>query len=74
MESQGSVFFLSENEIIIRTYQCTKLRRLFKKPTNGYLTITNKRIVYHCIGNNISGSILFYQKCQSKMLLELAPQ
>lgn len=56
MESQGSVFFLSENEIIIRTYQCTKLRRLFKKPTNGYLTITNKRIVYHCIGNNISGS------------------
>jgi len=38
---------LSENERVIRTYQCTKIRRLFSKPSIGYLSVTNKRVVYH---------------------------
>lgn len=38
---------LSDNEHIVRTYQCTKLRPLLGKPSIGYLSITNKRLVYH---------------------------
>lgn len=47
---------LSENEQIIRTYQCTKLRKFLSSPTIGYLSITNKRIVYHSEGKSINGS------------------
>jgi len=56
METEQLFATLSENESIIRTYRCAKLRRLFVKPSIGYLTITNKRLVYHseekAIGND----------------------
>lgn len=38
---------LSEDEKIVRTYKCTRIRRFLSKGTTGYLTITNKRLVYH---------------------------
>ena len=42
---------LSENEFVIRSYQCTILRPLFMKPSIGFLSITNKRVVYHSESN-----------------------
>jgi len=48
VEGQVTVFELSQaDERVIRTYQCTRLQRLFAPATLGYLTITNRRIVYH---------------------------
>jgi len=38
---------LSDNEQIIRAYACTILRPLLGKTSLGYLTVTNKRVVYH---------------------------
>ena len=49
-------FHLSDNEFVIRSYECTKLLRFFAPSTFGYLTITNMRIVYHSQVN--SGSEL----------------
>ena len=54
MESNPLTATLSENEQVVRTYQCTSLRQLFMKPSIGYLTITNKRVVYHSENNNLS--------------------
>lgn len=47
--------FSVEGEQIVRTYECTRLRKLFSPPTIGYLTITNKRILFHSSGKSISG-------------------
>jgi hypothetical protein len=47
MTSQQDFAALSEGEKIVRTYKCTQLKQIFAKPTIGYLTITNKRLVYH---------------------------
>jgi len=47
MESNPLTAKLSENELIVRTYQCTSIRQLLMRPSIGYLTITNKRVVYH---------------------------
>jgi hypothetical protein len=47
MEDLLAFACLSENETIVRTYRCTSLRQLFRKPVIGYLSITNKRLVYH---------------------------
>jgi hypothetical protein len=55
MENTQVIDVLSENEQIVRAYKCTKLRRLFAKPITGYLSVTNKRIVYHSEGKSITG-------------------
>ena len=47
METLPAFAALSENEKVIRTYRCTSLRQLLHKPAVGYLSITNKRLVYH---------------------------
>jgi hypothetical protein len=47
MEPLPTFANLSENEKIIRTYRCTSLKQLFHKPAVGYLSVTNKRLVYH---------------------------
>jgi hypothetical protein len=56
MESINPSIFLSENEKTVRTYRCTKLRRFLAPPNIGYLTITNKRLIYHSVGKTIMGS------------------
>lgn len=56
MESINPSIFLSENEKTVRTYRCTKLRRFLASPSIGYLTITNKRLIYHSVGKTIMGS------------------
>lgn len=43
------------DEQIIRTYECTRLRKLFSPPTIGYLTITNKRVLFHSSGKSVTG-------------------
>jgi len=51
VEDQMTVFDLSRSgERVVRRYQCTQVHRLFAPTTPGYLTITNQRIVYHCVG------------------------
>jgi len=51
--SYGNFVKLSENEVRIKTYHCTTL----KKPKGeGYITITNKRVVFHGYGNSSTGS------------------
>ena len=47
MESNPLTAKLSENELIVRSYRCTSLRQFLMRPSIGYLTITNKRVVYH---------------------------
>jgi hypothetical protein len=54
METLPTFANLSENEKIIRTYRCTSLKQLFHKPAVGYLTITNKRLVYHSENKSVA--------------------
>ncbi len=56
METTQQFAVLSESEQVVRTYKCTKLHRLFLKPIIGFLSITNKRVVYHSEGKSIGGS------------------
>lgn len=56
MDEKDSEFHLSDNEQIVRNYECTKRFRLLGPAVMGYLTITNKRIVYHSQAKNITGS------------------
>jgi hypothetical protein len=56
MDTDNLEFQLSEaDEYIVRSYECTRLKRLFAPEALGRLTITNKRIVYHGHGGPPSG-------------------
>lgn len=55
MSAQPLEFTLSNDEQVVRTYECTMLQKLFSPPTFGYLTITNKRVAYHSHGKSLSG-------------------
>lgn len=56
MKNPDIFFQLCESgEQIIRTYECTHLRKIFSPITTGYLTITNKRIVFHSEGRSLTG-------------------
>ena len=56
MNTNETGFYLSDNEQIIRNYECTKRFRLLGPAVIGYLTITNKRIVYHSHAKSLTGS------------------
>lgn len=56
MDNQIYNFELSSaDERIIRTYECTRMKKLFFPATIGYLTITNKRILFHSTGKTFMG-------------------
>lgn len=56
MKPQELLFQLSDaNEQIVRSYECTRIKRWFVPPTLGYLTVTNKRIVFHSSGTSLTG-------------------
>lgn len=55
-QEDSQKFTLSDSEQIVRTYECTRLQKLFSPATTGYLTITNKRLVYHSHGKSVTGS------------------
>lgn len=50
----GSVLF-SENEQEVKTYHCTQLRF---PPCAGYLTVTNKRLIFHGFSAGFGNSIM----------------
>jgi len=56
MNAKAPEFYLSDNEQIVRNYECTKRFRLLGPAVIGYLTITNKRIVYHSQAKSLTGS------------------
>jgi len=56
MNTNQMKFHLSDNEQVVRNYECTKHTRFFSAPVIGYLTITNKRVVYHSQAKSLSGS------------------
>jgi len=56
MNAKEPEFHLSDNEQIVRNYECTKRFRLLGPVVIGYLTITNKRIVYHSQAKSLTGS------------------
>ncbi|MCI0558929.1 MAG: hypothetical protein MN733_10570 [Nitrososphaera sp.] len=59
METPELSFQLSqEHEQIVRTYKCITLKRWFVAPTTGYLTVTNKRIVFHSTGKSLTSNSL----------------
>ena len=59
MESEELLFQLSkDNEQIVRNYKCITLKRWFAPPTFGYLTVTNKRLVFHSSGRTLTGKSL----------------
>ena len=48
----------SDGEIVVRTYHCTYLSPIFALiglKTDGYLTVTNKRVVYFAEGSSVFG-------------------
>jgi hypothetical protein len=56
MNTESIAFQLGDaNEQIVRTYECTRLRRFLAPATIGFLTITNKRIVFHSSGKSLTG-------------------
>ena len=59
MKQEGMIFRLGEaDEKIVRTYECTKVRRFLAPVTIGFLTITNKRVVFHSSGKSLTGKSL----------------
>jgi len=46
---------IKEDEIIVREYECTRRKRWFLDPILGFLTVTNKRVIYHSKGKSILG-------------------
>lgn len=59
MAQEDRIFQLGEaNEKIVRTYECTRLRRFLAPATVGFLTITNKRIIFHSSGKSLTGKSL----------------
>jgi hypothetical protein len=59
METRNLIFQLSDDdEQVVRTYKCTTLKRWFVPPTFGYLTVTNKRVVFHSSGKSLTGESL----------------
>lgn len=59
MQAENIFFKLSDaGELVVRTYECTQLKRWFSPPTKGYLTVTNKRIVFHSSGVSLIGKSL----------------
>ncbi len=56
MNTESLEFQLSEeNEQIVRSYECTRLKPLFAPEAVGRLTVTNKRIVYHSHSESSTG-------------------
>jgi len=56
MDPKELVFELSQaDEHVVRSYECTRVRKLFSPETLGHLTITNRRIVFHSTGTSLSG-------------------
>ncbi len=58
MSNEPVEFNLSDNEQVIRTYDCTSMHRWFSKPVIGHLTVTNRRVVYHSSADTRTGSSL----------------
>jgi len=56
MNAKELEFHLSDNEQIVRNYECTQRLRFLGPAVIGYLTITNKRIVYHSQAKSLTGS------------------
>jgi len=49
----------AEGEVVVRTYHCTNLSPVFALiglKTDGYLTVTNKRVVYFAEGSSVYGA------------------
>lgn len=55
MDTQPLTFVLSEGEQVVRTFECTRMRRLFASDVIGYLSITNQRVVYHSLAKSAAG-------------------
>ncbi len=56
MEPVDWTFQLSDaGEQIVRTYECTRFKHWFRPPTPGYLTVTNKRVIFHSSGKSLTG-------------------
>jgi hypothetical protein len=56
MNNEPAEFNLSNEERVVRAYDCTSLRRWFSKPVIGHLTVTNRRVVYHSSSMTRTGS------------------
>ncbi len=55
MDTQPLNFALSEGERVVRTFECTRMRRLFASDVIGYLSVTNQRVVYHSLAKSTAG-------------------
>ncbi len=49
VSNAGRSFLLSENEVEVKEYHCTTMG---KSKGEGFVTITNKRVIYHGYGDN----------------------
>src|ERR1035437_200269 len=61
----------AEGEVVVRTYHCTNLSPIFTLiglKTDGYLTVTNRRVVYFAEGSSGYGAA-GQSKCYSEVPL-----
>jgi hypothetical protein len=58
MQSNQLFDLCKEGEELVKTYECTKIRRLFFGSSKGRLTLTNKRVLYHATGRSFKGRSL----------------
>lgn len=59
MQSPKLDFQLSDaDELVVRTYACMRIQPWFSPAMLGYLTVTNKRVVFHSSGKCLSGQAL----------------
>ena len=55
MDTQSLTFTFSEGERVVRTFECTRLHRLFAADAIGYLTVTSQRVLYHSQAKSKTG-------------------
>lgn len=55
MENINFFNLCKEGEEVVKTYECTKVKKLFFGKAIGFLTLTNKRVLYHAFTSGILG-------------------
>lgn len=58
MQNEQIFDLCRDGEQIIKTYECTSIKKLFFGASKGRLTLTNKRVLYHATGKSLKGKSL----------------
>ena len=65
----------AEGEVVVRNYHCTSLSPVFRligTKIDGFLTVTNKRIVYFATGSSLFGIRGHSRQCSDVPIADVA--